>query len=419
MNFKAMKVKLIVTIIVLFVLFQIFELFKVRIISTDLPKGKIVFSSDIDDDNEIYTMNINGTDLRQLTRNIATKTNTAADDEPSFSTDGKKIVFVSRRQGEEDSKLIYNKLGKPIGEEFSGGTFDIYIMDSDGKNQIPLTYSTISSNPFFSPDSEKIVFNLLQEDNHVLTKMIDINTRKEKILNFGGGEVEFSPDAKKTFDNFENGISVMNADGTNRKKLIYPLNLPEINDNKPGVAFDISSEAGKIAFVIIERKNNHFGRVFKFYIMSMDNLVLEKIYELEVFKKPGFIFTFKYSPDERSIIFNASLNGRGIYLLNLKEKNLANITEGKENWKDIFDFTFTPDGEKIVFVADIYPKNYYFHAAIIHNLKAHINYYLFRKHTPFYDNKYICIMDIDGKNYRRIAKLPVGTSLGHDFIHWE
>ncbi|MDO9065537.1 MAG: hypothetical protein Q7U96_00440, partial [Chloroflexota bacterium] len=127
----------------------------------------------------------------------------------------------------------------------------------------------------------------------------------------------------------------------------------------------------------------------------------------------------QYSPDGQSIIFIADLTyKKGIYLLNLQDGSVKELTYRKKIWRSILDFVLTPDGKKIVFVADIYPRNYVVHALVLRNIKAYINYYLFRKSTPFYDNKYLCIVDLDGKNYRRIAKLPEGTDLGRDFIHW-
>ncbi len=86
MNYlKTNKTKLLISIIVLFALFQIYKFFKVHINSMDLPKGKVAFSSYVDGDSEIYTMNINGTGLKQLTKNSLTKTSTATDSEASFS----------------------------------------------------------------------------------------------------------------------------------------------------------------------------------------------------------------------------------------------------------------------------------------------------------------------------------------------
>ena len=102
------------------------------------PDGrKILFLSAGDGDNEIYVMNINGTEVRQLTFN------TADERSPSWSPDGTKILFVS---------TIHTGDG-PSGKE-------IYIADIDFtdennprlSNVIRLTVnSDIDSSPHWAP----------------------------------------------------------------------------------------------------------------------------------------------------------------------------------------------------------------------------------------------------------------------------
>lgn len=98
------------------------------------PDGtKILFESDRTGASEIYTMNLDGSGLTQLTFN------TANDDSPVWSPDGKKIVFTSVRDDADG---------------------DIYIMDADGKNAKRLTTTPgDDSHPKFSPDGQRIIFN--------------------------------------------------------------------------------------------------------------------------------------------------------------------------------------------------------------------------------------------------------------------
>ncbi|MFN2505618.1 MAG: TolB family protein, partial [Acidimicrobiales bacterium] len=68
--------------------------------------GRIVFISDRDGDNEVFTMNPDGSNQVNLTNNTATEF------EPAWSADGTKIVFVSNRDANNE----------------------IYTMNSDGMN---------------------------------------------------------------------------------------------------------------------------------------------------------------------------------------------------------------------------------------------------------------------------------------------
>lgn len=437
---KTKKMKLVTALIIVFIFANVYTFIKVRISNLDLPKGKIVFSSGIDGDDEIYTMNIDGTHLKQLTKNSATTVDTATDDEPSLSPDGKKVVFVSSRQG-QDSELIYGYRGKVIGAGSSKtGTSDIYIMDSDGANQIPLTYQGLNSNPFFSPDGKNIIFTA-SRSRKLLEEIMNVYGNNRRILDINPGHCRFSPDSKKIYDTFQCDLSVMDIDGTNRTRLTNLLISEEAKRDprkRNMVIYDLifSPDGEKIAFVLKEEKGEFIGEFYnitKFYTMNIDGSDLREVHKIDCLyldrqyisednERGRFcsIDRLRYSPDGRSIIFIADLTyKRGIFLFNLQNRSVKELTYKKKIWGEILDFAFTQDGKRIVFVADIYPRNYVLHALILRNIRAYINYYLFRKSTPFYDNKYLCIMDIDGKNYRRIAKLPEGTELGRDFIHWE
>src|SRR5207249_3650001 len=80
----------------------------------------------------IFEANPDGTGLRRLSDG------TGYTAEGSFSADGKRIVFCSKRTG----------------------SLELFIMDADGKNVRQLTHAPNCYNggPFFSPDGTKVIF---------------------------------------------------------------------------------------------------------------------------------------------------------------------------------------------------------------------------------------------------------------------
>lgn len=84
---------------------------------------------------EIYTINIDGTDLKQVT-NLG-KANWA----PYFHPSDKKIIFASNHHSTR------------------GYDFQLYMIDTDGKNLEQITYeSEFNAFPMFSKDGKKLVF---------------------------------------------------------------------------------------------------------------------------------------------------------------------------------------------------------------------------------------------------------------------
>jgi len=100
---------------------------------------------------------------------------------PTFSPDGKKIVF-SRIEDEITRRS------------------DIYVIDANGNNLKRLTSYADNIYPTFTPDGKEIVFASDREGGYDLYKIEIATMRIEKITNFNAtyiANLNFSPDGKK------------------------------------------------------------------------------------------------------------------------------------------------------------------------------------------------------------------------------
>ena len=164
--------------------------------ATISKKGKIVFTSLRDGDLDIYTMDSNGKNVKRLTNELG------YDGGPFWSADGKKIVYRSYHPNTEAEILRYKqKLGENLIEPT---TFELWVMDANGKNKKQITrLGAASFAPFFHPDGKRIIFcsnyNTGSVRNFDLFMINTDGTGLERITfneSFDGFPM-FSPDGKK------------------------------------------------------------------------------------------------------------------------------------------------------------------------------------------------------------------------------
>jgi Tol biopolymer transport system component len=172
------------------------------------PDGrKIAFQSNRTGGGDIYVMNGDGSGLTRLT------TSTYADQAPTWSPDGKKIAFTSKRDG----------------------NFDVFVMNADGTNQVNVTRTASPEyTPIWSPTENKIAFSTFREG---YTKYYVMNADGTNQVRLTAAYVDenylkWSPDGKKvTFasymfmPNYEEhyDVWVVNADGSSASTQIYPI----------------------------------------------------------------------------------------------------------------------------------------------------------------------------------------------------
>ena len=301
-------------------------------------QAQIAFSSDRDGDLEIYVMGTDGGNLRRLTKN------SDGDWDPSWSPDGKRIVFLSNRDGHVDG-------GAPIPE--------IYVMDADGGNQQNLTNTpNADRSPSWSPDGKRIVFEsdrrMIEDKPHQLEiYVMDADGRNQQNLTNNNPNEDrypsWSPDGKRIVfsssreGHFENEAAVtyeiymMDADGGNQQRVTNNRN----NDLSPVW----SPDGERIAFAS-DRKGD--WQNFEIYVMDADGGNQQKITNNRAWDSSP-----SWSPDSERIVFRSKRDGNWeIYVIDADGGNLQNLTNHlADDWNPAWlnsPLSVSPAGKKFM-----------------------------------------------------------------------
>ena len=214
------------------------------------PDGRtILFNTFRDNNLDIYVINTDGTDEKQLTNHKG------YDGHPAWSPDGKKVIFVSSRDVNNDDK-------KPL-----------YIMNSDGSEQIRfLNIEASILCPQWSPDGEKIAFHSkINGKFDIYTINIDGTDWVNLTDNLPSIDCycpRYSPDGMYiVFESGEKEIYIMDFDGSDQQKLI--------TNSHTAISPTWSPDGQQIAFISnINTEEDEGSEIYKMNIDGSNRVLL-------------------------------------------------------------------------------------------------------------------------------------------------
>lgn len=147
------------------------------------PGERIVYVSTASGNPEIWVMNENGSERRQITNDGATKF------EPVVSPDGRYVVFVSEATGAK-----------------------LWRVGLDGSGLIQLTNGNYDSTPRITPDSQWVVYSSYNSGALTLWKVPIEGGNPSQLTELYSGEADISPDGKT--------VAAFHNDGNSGAKLL-------------------------------------------------------------------------------------------------------------------------------------------------------------------------------------------------------
>jgi TolB protein len=254
---------------------------------------RIAFACDRTGKKEIYTMNFDGSDVRQITRNRSISLG------PSWSTDGTRISYSVFNRHEDNTRNIdlfeynfkngnlrmlsnrkglnsgasYHPNGKQLALTLSyAGNPDIYLLNLENRTVYQLTKSAgFDVDPAFSPDGSKIAFVSSRAGKPMVYTMSVAHPGDVKRITFAGSynaTPNWSPDSKKiVFAGWIEGhfdIFSITADGAK----IERFTKNEGNNEDPS----FSPDGSMIAF-----SSNRANKEKAIYVMNADGTNVRRL----------------------------------------------------------------------------------------------------------------------------------------------
>jgi len=289
------------------------------------PADKLVFDArQGSSDWEIYTVKTDASELTMLTNN------STGDWDPSWSADGRKIIFASYRDNNQE----------------------IYTMNADGSNQVNVTSNSLSDDePRWSPTNNQIAYQTRRSNiqggqySEIFTANPDgTGTNNVSHSLWSDWDPHYSPDGSRiayvgALTIYAN-IWVVNANGSGQ--LFLTNNEPK-HDRAPSW----SPDGSRVIFISADwdKPNNRFKPdTAEIWVASADGTSL-----LRLTNNSAGDLAPNWSPDGTKIVFSSNRGGKyDIWVMGADGSNPQRLTDSSGgNYTPLW----SPDGSEIAFIS--------------------------------------------------------------------
>jgi Tol biopolymer transport system component len=252
----------------------------------------------------------------------------------------------------QNGRLVFaGSMSSGLGVENPEGDYEIFTINPDGTGLVQLTHNSgLDYDPAWSPDGESIAFS---SDSGVDSGVYVMNadgTNQRRVTDFLGGDPSWSPSGEElafrtsrhqTAENPINSeIYVVKVDGTDERRLTNNTAselMPEWSPSGEEIAYysTLYSGVSTVGSDIL--------------VMNSDGTNQRKVTDT-----PGYDYDPDWSPDGREITFlnygETGQNPQNIYKIRADGTGLTNLTDTPSfTWWTLNSPSWSPDGKKIAF----------------------------------------------------------------------